>query len=88
VGESHPRVPRPLKELKGFARVSLHPGETQRVNIPLDARAFSYYDTRAHEWRIDPDEFTVFVGRSVEQIELTGAVTFTQSAAASASSKP
>jgi len=88
VGESNPSVPRPPKELKGFARVSLHPGETQHVSVPLNARAFSYFDTVAHEWRVNPGEFTVFVGRSVEQIELKGAVTFTPAAAASASSKP
>jgi beta-glucosidase len=88
VGELHPSVPRPLKELKGFARVSLHPGETQHVNIPLDGRAFSYYDTSAHEWRVNPNEFTVFVGRSVDQIELQGSVTFTPAAAASAAAKP
>ena len=88
VGELHPPVPRPLKELKGFARVNLHPGETQHVHIPLNGRAFSFYDESAHAWRVNVDEFTVYVGRSVEQIELKGAVTFTPSAAAAASSKP
>jgi beta-glucosidase len=77
VGESHPRIPRPLKELKGFARVSLRPGETRRVKIPLDGRAFSFYDVSAHGWRVDPGEFTVYVGQSVEQLELKTALTIT-----------
>ncbi|MBZ5500797.1 MAG: glycoside hydrolase family 3 C-terminal domain-containing protein [Acidobacteriia bacterium] len=75
VGESHPRVPRPAKELKGFARVNLRAGATQRVRIPLDRRAFSYYDTGAHAWRVDAGEFTIFAGHSVEQIELQAAIT-------------
>jgi len=88
VGESHPKLPRPVKELKGFARVYLRAGETQRVKAILNSRAFSYYDTSAHEWRVDPSDFTIFVGRSAEQIELKGAITFTPAAAASASAQP
>ena len=88
VGELHPRVPRPAKELKGFARIALRPGETQRVKVVLDSRAFSYYDAQAHEWRADPNEFTIFVGRSVDQIELQGKLTLTPSIAASATTKP
>ena len=80
VGESHPRIPRPLKELKGFARVNLLPGETRRVTIPLNGRAFSFYDVSAHGWRINPGEFTVYVGQSVEQLELKNALTITSSA--------
>lgn len=87
VGELHPKVPRPLKELKGFARVSLHAGETKRVSISLNSRAFSYYDADSHEWRVDPGEFTIFVGHSVEQIDVKGAITFAASAA-SASVEP
>lgn len=85
VGESHPKVPRPLKELKGFARVNLHPGETQHLTVSLDSRAFSYYDVSSHQWRADPDEFTISVGDSVEQIELRGAVTVAASVASVAS---
>jgi beta-glucosidase len=70
VGESHPAVPRPEKELKGFARVNLRPGAVQHVNMILDSRAFAYYDVSAHIWRVDPGEFTIFVGGSVEQVKL------------------
>jgi beta-glucosidase len=88
VGESDPLVPRPAKELKGFARIALRPGETERVKVVLDSRAFSYYDAQAHEWRADPNEFTIFVGRSVDQIELQGKLTLTPSIAASATARP
>lgn len=76
VGEVHPAVPRPAEELKGFARVSLQPGETQRVKVLLDRRAFSYFDTASHDWRVDPGDFTIFVGHSVDQIDLKGTVSW------------
>lgn len=88
VGESHPRIPRPLKELKGFARVSLRPGETRHVTIPLNGRAFSFYDVSAHGWRVNPGEFTVYVGQSVEQLELKKALVVAPHTAESAASAP
>src|SRR5947209_5225293 len=75
VGDTHAKVARPGKELKGFAKVSLRPGETRRVSVTLDRRAFSYYDAGAKQWRADPGDFDVLVGRSSEQIELRGKLT-------------
>ncbi len=88
VGEEHPPVPRPEKELKGFVRINLRAGATQRVKVVLDSRAFSYFDVSAHEWRADPGEFTISVGSSVDQILLKGTVSLTPSAAAAADAKP
>jgi beta-glucosidase len=88
VGEEHPLVPRPTKELKGFARINLRAGATQRVKVLLDSRAFSYFDVSAHEWRADPGDFTISVGSSVDQILLKGTISLTPSAAAGADSKP
>ena len=88
VGESHPSIPSPLKELKGFARVNLRPGETRHVTIPLNSRAFSSYDVSAHAWRVNPGEFTVYVGQSVDQLELKKAFIVTPSTAESATSAP
>jgi beta-glucosidase len=68
-------VPRPVKELKGFEKVRLNPGETKHVQMMLDRRAFSYYDVKNHRWTIAPGEFDIFVARSAGQIELTGKVT-------------
>jgi beta-glucosidase len=75
VGDTHAKVARPAKELKGFSKVSLHPGETRRVTVMLDRRAFSYYDTGAKRWQADPGDFDILIGRSSEQIELRGKVT-------------
>ena len=82
VGELHPVVPRPSKELKGLARVFLRPGETRQVKVFLDGRAFSYYDVSAHRWQVDPGEFTIYVGRSVDRAELKGTISLTPSTAA------
>jgi beta-glucosidase len=75
VSDTHASVPRPPKELKGFSKVSLRPGESRRVTVRLDGRAFSYYDAAAKRWRIDPGDFDILVGRSSEQIELRGKAT-------------
>lgn len=72
VGDSHAKVPRPVKELKGFAKVSLRPGETRHVSVMLNGRALSYYDVATKQWRADPGEFDILVGPSSDQIELRG----------------
>jgi beta-glucosidase len=87
VSDSHSKVPRPAKELKGFWKGSLRPGETRRVTIPLDARAFSYYDVSGKQWRADPGDFELLVGRSSEQIELRGKITLAGAARANAKNK-
>ena len=72
VGDTHSPVPRPAKELKGFTKVFLRPGETRRVSVALDARAFSFYDVDNKRWRAEPGEFDIYVARSSAQIELRG----------------
>jgi beta-glucosidase len=74
VGDRHAPVPRPIKELKGFKRVSLNPGETKNVVVKLDRRAFSYYDVKKHAWAVAPGDFDLFVARSAAEIALTGKV--------------
>jgi len=74
VGEQQPAVPRPAKELKGFAKVSLKPGETKHVTVPLEERSFSYYDVGSKSWKADKATYDVMVGSSVEDIELEGTV--------------
>jgi len=64
VGDSHASVPRPVKELKGFAKVQLKPGETKRVTISLDQRTFSYYDVSTSAWMAEPGDFAILVGSS------------------------
>ena len=74
VGDRHAPVPRPVKELKGFKRVSLNPGETKNVTVKLDRRAFSYYDVKRHSWTVAPGDFDLFVARSAADIALSGKV--------------
>ncbi len=64
VGERNPRVPRPRKELKGFSKVPLKPGETRSVSVPLDARSLAYYDVASAQWRVDPNQYEIMVGWS------------------------
>ena len=75
VGDRHASVPRPVKELKGFAKVELNPGETKHLQVTLDRRAFSYYDVKDHKWTVAPGDFDIYVARSSAQVELTGKVT-------------
>lgn len=74
VGDRHAPVPRPPKELKGFAKVQLAPGKSQRVQVTLDRRAFSYFDDKAMAWKVAPGVFDILVGSSSQQIELRGKV--------------
>ena len=60
-----------MKELKGFQKLRLDAGESRHVTITLDRRAFAYYNVENHDWTVDAGEFSVSVGSSSEQIELT-----------------
>lgn len=62
-------VQRPKRELKGFQRVELAPGETRRVSVALDARAFAHYDVREQVWRVEPGKYGVELARSVEDVQ-------------------
>jgi beta-glucosidase len=68
------RLSRPVKELKGFAKVALQPGETRTVTLELDARAFAYYDPAYQRWVTESGAFEILVGRSAADICLTVAV--------------
>jgi beta-glucosidase len=70
VTENAPKVERPKHELKGFERVNLKPGETKHLSVNLDARAFSFFDTRSNAWSIGSDTFTISVGDSVAALPL------------------
>ncbi|MFZ0883017.1 MAG: glycoside hydrolase family 3 C-terminal domain-containing protein [Candidatus Acidiferrales bacterium] len=87
VSDPQSRVPRPPKELKGFARIDLQAGETKTSTITLDSRAFAYYDAAAKQWRTDSTEYQILVGRSSQDIQLRSAVTLSAAAAASANGK-
>jgi beta-glucosidase len=71
-------VPRPPKELKGFAKVMLAPGQTRRVAVPLDLRSLAYYDVARSEWRADPGAYDILVGGSSGDIALRGQLTLSE----------
>jgi beta-glucosidase len=70
VHENNPRLPRPEKELKGFKKVFLQPGEKQIVSIPLTGSAFAYYDPALKDWVAQPDSFEILIGGSSRDIRL------------------
>ncbi len=69
-----PSVDRPVKELKGFAKVALAPRESRRVTISLDARAFSFWDPRSSRWVAEPGAYDLLIGGSAADIELQATV--------------
>ena len=70
VHERKPDLFRPEKELKGFKRVFLQPGEKQTVAIPLDQTAFGYYDPAKKSWVAQKDRFNIQIGSSSRDIRL------------------
>jgi beta-glucosidase len=67
-------VKRPEKELKGFEKVFLKPGESKTVTLALPADAFKYYSEAKKQWVLEPGKFDVLVGSSSRDIRLTGGV--------------
>ncbi len=66
------RVERPVKELRGFKRVSLSPGEKKTVSFPLGGEKLAFYDEKTHGFVVEPGAFDVLVGSSSDDIRLTG----------------
>ncbi|MDB5250886.1 MAG: glycoside hydrolase family 3 [Flaviaesturariibacter sp.] len=68
-------LPRPEKELKGFQKVFLKPGESKKITVVLNSEAFQYYNDAQNKWVMEPGSFHVLVGSSSRDIRLTGKVT-------------
>lgn len=75
VQDHESRLTRPPKELKGFAKVELQPGETKTVNVSLDFRAFSYYHPAYKQWVTEDGEFDILIGASSTDIRCVQTVT-------------
>ena len=65
-------VARPPKELKGFQRVHLEPGNARRLTFTVDRAAMSFFDPGKRDWIAEPGAFEVLVGASSSDIRLTG----------------
>ena len=64
ISDTKSSQPRPVKELKGFKKVYLEPGETQQVSFTIDRSALSFYDEKTGDWTAEPGEFVAMVNNS------------------------
>jgi beta-glucosidase len=75
VGDVEASVARPLRELKGFVKIHLEPGETRQVSCDLDERAFAFWSRRLQQWVVESGEFLIAVGSSSRDLVATEAIT-------------
>ncbi|NOV01285.1 glycoside hydrolase family 3 C-terminal domain-containing protein [Paenibacillus planticolens] len=73
IHDGHSQINRAEKELKGYEKLSLLPGETKTATFALDKRSFAYYDTVSHDWVAEPGKYDILVGSSSRDIRQTGA---------------
>lgn len=67
-------LPRPVKELKGFQKLALDPGQTGRAVFELDRRAFAFYDEKQGKWAVEPGQFDIYAGASSSDLRCAGAI--------------
>ncbi|MFK5676813.1 MULTISPECIES: glycoside hydrolase family 3 C-terminal domain-containing protein [unclassified Ligilactobacillus] len=75
VGKKDSSLIRPQKELRGFKKVLLQPGETRQVTLPFDDKTFRYYDVEQDKWQVEAGTYQLMVGENVAAIQLTGTIT-------------
>lgn len=71
ISDPQASVPRPEKELKGFSKVFLEPGESKRVEIVLNKRSFAFWDVATKDWKAEPGTYKILVGQSSRGIRLS-----------------
>jgi beta-glucosidase len=74
VGQPGCSVERPVRELKGFAKVALQPGKTKRIEIELAGDAFAFWSVEKNGWTVEPGEFVIEAGVSSRQIAATDTI--------------
>ena len=70
VGLEETMIVRPVKELKGFVKVSLKAGETKVVQIPFDDKTFRYFDVETNKWEVEKGNYDIYIGASSDDIRL------------------
>ena len=75
VGDVESTPLRPVRELKGFAKVALQPGESREVSFALDKRSFAYWNSLIHDWHVETGAFTIEAGGSSRDLPLKAEVT-------------
>lgn len=74
VGDRKSSLPRPVKELKGFEKVTLAPGESTTVSFTVDRDDLGFFDPDRHEWVAEPGKFDIYVATAADDVK--GKVTF------------
>ena len=74
VGKRSETIFRPVRELKGFARVTLAPGEEKSVHIAFDDKTFRFYDTRTDTWEVESGNYQIMVGTDADTMVLVGSL--------------
>jgi beta-glucosidase len=80
VHDAFASVPRPLKELRGFLRVHLAPGESKTVRFPLAAKDLAFWDVTTHAWRVEDGLFDVAIGSSSADLRVQGSLSVASTA--------
>lgn len=73
-GAKKSTVRRPVRELKGFRKIMLLPGESKDVTFTLDKRSFAYYETAIHDWFVEGGSYEIAVGTSSRELPLQGEI--------------
>jgi beta-glucosidase len=68
IHDLHPKIDKPVRELKGFAKVSLQPGETKTIHFQISPRDLAYFDVPGHQWKADPGDYEIEIGASSRDI--------------------
>jgi beta-glucosidase len=74
VHDPRPRIDKPIRELKGFQKVALAPGQTKTVSLQLSPRALAYYDTPSKQWKADAGSYDLEIGSSSRDIRQTARI--------------
>ncbi len=74
VRPDHPGIDRPVRELKGYGKIALSPGETGTVTVKLDRRSFAYWEERIHDWAVEGGRYQIEAAASSRDIRLTAPV--------------
>ena len=74
VGLGKSEIVRPTKELKGFAKVELEPGQTKKVEISFDDKTFRYFNVKTNKWEIEKGSYSIMIASSSDNIRLEGSI--------------
>ena len=70
VGATQPAIERPVRELKGFAKFFLLPGESKEATLSLNRRSFAYFEPRTNQWKTDPGRYQISIGASSRDLRI------------------